>query len=146
MRSPTPGPGIRVRSGPARVRPASYRRRWPMARRCGMSTSKGTRMAPPQLTAEQRAKALEKAALVRRKRAEVKRLLKTGAMSLPELLDRAEADPMVAGIKVSAVLASMPRTGKIKSKRLMERLGIADNRRVRGLGERQRSALLKEFI
>ena len=103
-------------------------------------------MAPPQLTAEQRAKALEKAALVRRKRAEVKRLLKTGSMSLPELLDRAEADPMVAGIKVSAVLASMPRTGKVKTKRLMERLRIAENRRIRGLGKRQRSALLKEFI
>lgn len=103
-------------------------------------------MAPPQLTAEQRAQALEKAAMVRRKRAEVKQLLKTGSMSLPELLDHADSDPMVAGIKVSAVLASMPRTGKVKSKRLMERLSIAENRRIRGLGERQRAALLKEFI
>ena len=102
-------------------------------------------MAPPQLTAEQRAQALEKAAMARRKRAEVKQLLKTGSISLSELLEGAEADPMVAGIKVSAVLASMPRTGKIKSKRLMEKLGIADNRRIRGLGERQRAALLEEF-
>ncbi len=102
-------------------------------------------MAPPQLTAEQRAQALEKAAMARRKRAEVKQLLKTGSISLSELLEGAEADPMVAGIKVSAVLASMPRIGKIKSKRLMEKLGIADNRRIRGLGERQRAALLEEF-
>jgi hypothetical protein len=102
-------------------------------------------MAPPQLTAEQRAQALEKAAMARRKRAEVKQLLKTGSISLSELLEEAGADPMVAGIKVSAVLASMPRTGKIKSKRLMEKLGIADNRRIRGLGERQRAALLEEF-
>ena len=102
-------------------------------------------MAPPHLTAEQRAQALEKAVLARRKRAEIKQLLKTGSLSLARLLEEAEEDPLVAGIKVSAVLASMPRTGKIKSKRLMEKLGIAENRRIRGLGERQRAALLEEF-
>ena len=102
-------------------------------------------MAPPKLTAEQRAMALEKAALTRRKRAEAKHLLKTGSLSLSELLEEAESDPIVAGIKVSAVLASMPGTGKIRSKRLMEELAIADNRRIRGLGERQRSALLEKF-
>ena len=102
-------------------------------------------MAPPRLTEEQRAKALEKAALARRKRAEIKQLLKTGSLSLPELLEQAEEDPMVAGIKVSSVLSSMPRLGKVKSKRLMEKLRIAENRRIRGLGERQRAALLREF-
>jgi hypothetical protein len=35
--------------------------------------------------------------------------------------------------------------GKIKSIRLMEELGIADNRRIRGLGARQRQALLEHF-
>ena len=102
-------------------------------------------MAPPHLTPEQRAQALQKAAMARRKRAEIKQLLKSGSLSFTQLLEEAEADPMVAGIKVSAVLVSMPRTGKIKSKRMMERLGIAENRRIRGLGERQRAALLKEF-
>lgn len=97
------------------------------------------------MTPEQRAQALEKAAMARRKRAEIKQLLKAGSLSFAQLLEEAEADPMVAGIKVSAVLASMPRTGKIKSKRLMERLGIAENRRIRGLGERQRAALLEQF-
>lgn len=102
-------------------------------------------MAPPHLTSEQRAEALRKAAAVRRKRAEVKQLLKTGSLSMAELLEQAGSDPMVAGIKVSAVLASMPKTGKIKSKRIMERLGIAENRRIRGLGAHQRAALLQEF-
>ena len=89
---------------------------------------------------------MEKAAAARRTRAEIKQLLKTGSLTLPELFEKADADPMVAGIKVSAVLASMPRTGKIKSMRLMGKLGIADNRRIRGLGERQRAALLQEFV
>lgn len=102
-------------------------------------------MTPPQLTPEQRIAALKKAAMARQRRAEVKQLLKTGSLSMADLLDEARTDPMVAGIKVSAVLASMPRTGKIKSKRLMEKLGIAENRRIRGLGERQRAALLQEF-
>lgn len=102
-------------------------------------------MAPPQLTAEQRAKALEKAALARQKRAEIKQLLKNGSLSLGDLYEKAENDPIVAGIKVSAVLSSLPRVGKVKSKRIMDDLGIADNRRLRGLGERQRAALLEEF-
>jgi len=102
-------------------------------------------MAPPQLTAEQRAKALKKAALARQKRAEIKQLLKSGSLSLGDLYEKAENDPIVAGIKVSAVLSSLPRVGKVKSKRIMEDLSIADNRRLRGLGDRQRAALLEEF-
>lgn len=102
-------------------------------------------MAPPQLTAEQRAKALEKAALARQKRAEIKQLLKNGSLSLSDLYEKAEGDPIVAGIKVSAVLSSLPKVGKVKSKRIMDDLGIADNRRLRGLGDRQRAALLEEF-
>lgn len=102
-------------------------------------------MQPPQLTDEQRSAALAKAAEARRVRAEVKELLKTGSMSLSELFDRAANDDMVAGLKVSSVLSSMPGTGKVTANRLMESLGIADNRRIRGLGERQRAALLEQF-
>lgn len=88
---------------------------------------------------------MEKAAMARRKRAEIKSLLKSGSLSLDELLEQAADDPMVSGIKVSAVLTSMPRTGKVKAGQIMEELGIAQNRRVRGLGARQRSALLAKF-
>lgn len=102
-------------------------------------------MAPPELSKEQRAEALAKAAEARRVRAELKQLLKTGSISLPELLDRAENDPIVAGMKVYSVLASLPGTGKVKAKRLMEGHGIAESRRIRGLGQRQRAALLSEF-
>jgi hypothetical protein len=102
-------------------------------------------MALPQLSDEERAAALVKAAEARRVRAEVKELLKTGSLSIAELLERASADEIVAGLKVSSVLSSMPGTGKVKANRLMESLGIADNRRLRGLGDRQRAALLAEF-
>jgi hypothetical protein len=100
---------------------------------------------PPQLTDEQRKAALAKAAEARRVRAEKKELLKTGSLSLSELLAEADSDAIVAGLKVEKVIAAMPGTGKIKAKRMMESLGIAENRRLRGLGANQRAALLNEF-
>ena len=100
---------------------------------------------PPQLSDEQRKAALAKAAEARRVRAEVKELLKTGSMRLSELFDRAKQDDLLAGLKVESLIASMPGTGKIKAKRLMESLGIAENRRIRGLGDNQKEALISEF-
>lgn len=100
---------------------------------------------PPKLTDEQRRAALAKAAEARRVRAEAKELLKTGSMTLSELFRKAGEDELVAGLKVESLIASMPGTGKIKAKRLMESIGIAGNRRIRGLGHKQKEALLAEF-
>jgi hypothetical protein len=100
---------------------------------------------PPKLSDEQRKAALEKAAEARRVRAEVKELLKTGSLRISELFDRAEKEELLAGLKVESLIASMPGTGKIKAKRLMESLGIAENRRIRGLGDKQKEALIAEF-
>jgi hypothetical protein len=97
---------------------------------------------PPKLTDEQRRAALAKAAAARRARAEIKELLRTGSLDLAEVLERAETDDIVAGIKVNSLLTALPGMGKIKTKRLMEEHGIAENRRIRGLGSRQRAALL----
>lgn len=102
-------------------------------------------MKPPELSDEQRAAALTRAAEARRVRAETKELLKTGTITFAELLRRADAEDLIGGIKVESVLASMPGTGRVKAKRLMEKYEIADNRRIRGLGERQRAGLLSEF-
>lgn len=100
---------------------------------------------PPASSPEQRAVALAKATEARRVRAEIKELLKTGTLTLAEVLDRAESEDYIGGLKVATVLESLPGMGKIKAKRLMESLEVASNRRLRGLGERQRSALLAEF-
>ena len=101
--------------------------------------------SPPKLTDAQRRDALAKAAEARRRRAELKELLKTGSISMAEVFERADNDPIIAGTKVNAVLASMPRLGKVKAKRLMEEYGIAENRRIRGLGTNQRRKLLEHF-
>ena len=100
---------------------------------------------PPKLTDEQRKAALAKAAEARRVRAETKELLKTGSLRISELFAKAAEDDLLAGLKVESLIAAMPGTGKIKAKRMMESLGISENRRIRGLGDRQKEALIAEF-
>ena len=94
------------------------------------------------MTAEQRQAALAKAAEVRRRRAEVKAKLKMRSISLSDLLEQAETDEVVAGTKVLAVLESLPGMGKVRARKVMDEIGIADSRRIRGLGDQQRASLL----
>ena len=98
---------------------------------------------PPQLTPEQRAAALKKAAEARAARADIKARLKMGSMTLKEALD--SDDVNVAKLKVVSMLESLPGVGKVKARRVMEEVGIADNRRVQGLGAQQRAALLQQL-
>lgn len=100
---------------------------------------------PPKLTDEQRRAALRKAAEARRVRADVKKDLKMGTINLEQLLARADEEPMVAKIKTLAALESLPGVGKVTARRTMERLGIAESRRLSGLGPQQRKALLEAF-
>lgn len=102
-------------------------------------------MGLPEITPEQRQAALAKAAEARRLRAEVKELLKTGSLTVNEVFDQADDNTYVANMKVGSLLPSLPGMGKIKAKRFMEEHGIADNRRIRGLGSRQRAAILDQF-
>jgi len=102
-------------------------------------------VALPELTEEQRAAALEKAAAARRARAELKDRLKRGGTTLAEVLKNAEKDDVLGKMKVSALLEALPGVGKVRAQQAMERLEIASSRRLRGLGDRQRKALLAEF-
>ncbi len=99
-------------------------------------------MPVPQSTPEQRAAALAKAGEARRVRAEVKELLSTGSLSLADLFERAADEELVGGMKINSALAALPRIGKVKTKRLLEEHGVAENRRVRALTDRQRRDLL----
>ena len=101
-------------------------------------------MPLPTLTAEQRQQALEKAAEARRKRAELKSQLKSGNLTLATVLDK-EGDETVGKMKVASVLESLPGVGKVRARKIMEKLDISASRRVRGLGSKQKDALLAEF-
>lgn len=101
-------------------------------------------MPLPTLTEEQRKQALEKAAEARRKRAELKQQLKTGQLTLAQVLE-GSTNETIGKMKVSAVLEALPGVGKVRARKLMERLDISSSRRIRGLGGKQRDALLQEF-
>ena len=100
---------------------------------------------PPELSQEARQQALAKAAQARRQRAELKEKLKTGSVNLTELFDLATTDETVAKTTVVSVLESLPGVGKVKARRIMEQHDISETRRLRGLGAKQREALLREF-
>jgi hypothetical protein len=102
-------------------------------------------MPLPPLTPEERAAALEKAALARRQRAELKDRLKKAETTLAAVLEAAESDDVVGKMKVSAVLEALPGVGRVRAQKIRERLGISPSRRLRGLGAKQRAALLEEF-
>ncbi|MGI6032819.1 MAG: integration host factor, actinobacterial type [Coriobacteriales bacterium] len=101
-------------------------------------------MALPKLTDEQRQAALEKAAAARKERAELRAELKSGKKTINDVL--ADSDnPVVARMKVSMLIESLPGYGKAKAKKLMEELDISESRRIKGLGTRQREELLERF-
>ena len=102
-------------------------------------------MALPPLTSEQRAEALAKAAAARQRRAEIKARLKHSGESLGAVLELGDKDDVVGKMRVTALLESLPGVGKVRAAQIMERLGIASTRRVRGLGAKQRGALVSEF-
>ena len=102
-------------------------------------------MPLPALTAEQRKAAGEKATAARRVRAAICAQLKSGALTIREVLEKAESDEAIAKLKVSMLLESLPGVGKTKAAAIMKRNSIAESRRLRGLGPYQRAALIEEF-
>ncbi len=103
-------------------------------------------MALPPLTPQQRQAALDKAAASRRERAEVKNRLKHAGGSLSEVMHAGQDNDVIGKMKVLDLLQSMPGVGKVRAQQLMERIGIASTRRVRGLGTNQIAALEREFV
>lgn len=101
-------------------------------------------MPLPSLSPEQRREALAKAAKARKERAEIKGQLKSGQLALKDILNR-KGEDVVGKMRVSSVLESLQGVGKVKARKLMDRLEISSSRRVRGLGAKQREALLNEF-
>lgn len=99
----------------------------------------------PTQSPEARAAALEKAAEARRARAVVRHRLKFGGAAIADVLRQGETDDAIGRMRVSALLESMPGIGRVRARDLMASLGIAESRRVRGLGHQQVQALIAHF-
>lgn len=101
--------------------------------------------SPPQLTPEQRAKALLKAKASRQVRAAVKARVKSGELTISDVIAMSSDDDAIAKMRVLELVESMSGVGKIRAKTIMERLEISLTRRLQGLGRHQLDSLEREF-
>lgn len=102
-------------------------------------------MALEPLTPEQRSAALDKAFRARQTRAEVKAALKSGRTTLSAVLEDAADDEALAKMRVHDLLRSLPGVGERRATVIMEEVGIAASRRIKGLGIHQTARLLEKF-
>jgi hypothetical protein len=98
-------------------------------------------MPLPTLTPEQRADALAKATEARQARSALLAEVKSGALTLEQVLDRADNE-VVKKTRVQQVLRALPGYGAAKVSALMTASGVDEKRRVGGLTSAQRERLL----
>jgi guanylate kinase len=104
------------------------------------------RVAPPDVD---RKAAAQAAVAARRARAAVKRAVQTRERSAVEVLETGWSEPAngaEASLRVRELLTSVPTLGPTRVARVMEQLGIAESKRVGGLGVRQRRRLLDWMV
>ena len=108
-------------------------------------------MVPPQTTPvqapvrslDQRMEALKRANDIRVKRAQLKKDLKSGTVSIEQILG---APPeYVSTAKVFDMLMAVPKLGRVKATRFLNLCRISQSKTVGGLSERQRSELVALF-
>lgn len=105
-----------------------------------------TKNAIPDLTMDERMAALECAIKRRKERAVFVRDVKEGKITLADALVRGREDKDGIGrIRVERLLRQIHGVGEIKAKKVMHALGIAESRRLYGLGCNQREALVRYF-
>lgn len=85
--------------------------------------------------------ALEQALRARRARAALKRMLRSGERTPVQVLQLSEGDALAGSLRVSEFLAALRGIGPVKRDALMQRLGIAEAKRLGGLGALQRRRL-----
>ncbi len=101
------------------------------------------RIAPPEVD---RVAAAHAAVAARRARASVKRAVHDRVRSAVDVVETAWADPSAtaeASLRVRELLTSIPTLGPTRAAKAMDQLGIAESKRVGGLGVRQRLKLVQ---
>jgi hypothetical protein len=96
--------------------------------------------AAPERSLVQRMEALNRANQIRTRRAQLKRSLKAGRMSIDKLL----LDPpeYVETAKVFDMLLAVPKYGRVKVNKILSQCRISPSKTIGGLSERQRSELV----
>ena len=99
-------------------------------------------MALPTLTPEQRKLALAKAAEARKARSALLAKVKSGELTVKQVVERADEE-VVKKTRVVQVLRALPRYGAAKVATAMATSGVDEKRRMGGLTVAQRAKLLE---
>src|SRR6202040_2849421 len=103
------------------------------------TTSSNASMAPER-SLNQRMDALARANEIRIKRAQLKRDLKSGRLSIHSLLF--SPPEFVETAKVFDMLLAVPKYGRVKVNKILAQCRIAPSKTIGGLSERQRRELI----
>jgi hypothetical protein len=97
--------------------------------------------AAPERSLTQRLDALDKANVVRSRRAQLKRDLKSGRSSIHTLL--LEPPEYIHTAKVFDMLLAVPKYGRVKVNKVLTQCRISPSKTIGGLSQRQRDELVK---
>ena len=97
----------------------------------------------PERSLDQRMEALKRANDIRVRRAQLKRELKDGRVSIEAVLR--QPPEYVETAKVLDMLMAVPKFGRVKAARLLNQCRISQSKTVGGLSERQRAELVGLF-
>jgi hypothetical protein len=96
--------------------------------------------AAPERSLHQRMDALQRANAIRTRRAQLKRDLKAGRVSINTLL--AQPPEYVETAKVFDMLLAVPKYGRVKANKVLQQCRISPSKTIGGLSERQRNELV----
>ncbi len=105
-----------------------------------MTMTATTTSMPPDRSLLQRRDALKRANVVRTERAQLKKDLRAGRVSIHTLLLEAPDDLDTA--KVMDLLLAVPKLGRVKVNKVLTRCRISPSKTIGGLTERQRDELV----
>jgi guanylate kinase len=97
-------------------------------------------VAAPERSLVQRMEALQRANEIRTRRAQLKRDLKGGRMSIHDLL--LEPPEYVETAKVFDMLLAVPKYGRVKVNKVLQQCRISPSKTIGGLSQRQRTELV----
>jgi len=106
----------------------------------GTGTTPAMQLLAPERSLNQRLDALARANLIRTQRAQLKRDLKSGRLSIQALL----IDPpeYVETAKVFDLMLAVPKYGRVKVNKILAYCRISPSKTIGGLSERQREELI----
>lgn len=96
-------------------------------------------MKAPKISEKSRKRGLKKSMLIRQKRSSIKKSLKKGEVNLKSLFyDKKLYDNYIANMRIVDLVCSLPGNGRVKAEKILEDLKINKNKKIGGLGKRQK--------